>query len=163
MNPLTPYLTYIKIGAALALVFGLLGTGWHFGGASQRDADDKRAADQLGKVVKVMEQRQVAAEAESTRRQGIIDAYDRSKASPNPIVAGLGERVLIYSRGPGCPAVPGAVAVAGGTDASPEVAGRDERVERLSGLTQAVYTACDDDAAQMTSMIDMATPNRPPR
>lgn len=156
MGPLTPYLLYIKIAAGVVLMAVLFGSGYHLGGASQRDGDDKRAAAQLSKVVTVMEQRQAAAEAEVTRRQGIIDAYDRIKSVPSPIVAGLGQRVLIYSRGPGCPALPGPITVAGGTADTAAQPASDEGTQRLSELNQSVYDACAADAKQMTAMEALA-------
>jgi hypothetical protein len=155
---MTPYLIYVKVGAVLVAVALVFGVGWHFGGASTRDAADKAHAAQLTNVVAVLEKRQAAAETELIRRQGIIDAYDRNKNTPSPIVAGLGQRVLIYSRGPGCSAVPSLPAVAGGASDTAAKSPSDERTERVSELNQFVYDACNADAKQMKAMIQLATP-----
>jgi hypothetical protein len=159
---LNPYLAYIKIGGAVLVAAILFGTGWHMGGAATRDASDKDHAAQMTKVVAVLEKRQVDSDTELTRRQGIIDAYDLHKDDPSPVVANLGERMRYVTASAACPAVPGAVAVAGGTaDSAAEPRG-NERTERLSRLNQSVYDACNADAKQMKSMIDLASVRPPP-
>jgi hypothetical protein len=159
---MNPYLAYIKIGAALLVAAVLFGTGWHFGGAATRDASDKDHAAQMTKVVAALEQRQVEADTELKRRQGIIDAYDRHKDDPSPVVANMGERMRVVTVIAACPAVPGAVTVAGGTAGSAAEPGGNETTERLSRLNQSVYDACGADAKQMRAMIDLATGHPPP-
>ena len=156
MNPLTPYLAYLKIGGAVVLIAVLYGSGYHMGGASQRDSDDKAHAKQMTTVVAVLEKRQADAETEINRRQGIIDAYDQHKSVPTPAVAGLAQRVYVYTRGPGCGAVPGAAPVAGGTPGAAAQPPSDASAQRLSELNQSVYDACGADAEQMKAMEALA-------
>jgi hypothetical protein len=156
---------YAKLAGLAALAAGLLSLGFYFGAmhgdekaaTMQADASAAHAA-QLGAVVAALETQRNAALAESGRRQGVIDAYDKTKGDPSPVVAGLADRVYHYAARAGCNSVPGAATVASGTPPFPALAASDQRIERLRGLTRAVFVASADDAAQMTAMIDFAAP-----
>ncbi len=159
MSLLGPYLTAAEIGAGVVALGAIFGAGYHLGAAGVHDADDKAHAAQMGKVVQVFEQREVAAEAELDRRQRIIDRYDAHKNdAPSVIVAGLGERVRIDSGPALCAALPALPAVDGGDAAPAALPAGDAIALRVSELNQAVYDACEADARQMKAMIELATP-----
>lgn len=148
---------YLKYGGIAAALILLCSTFYHLGGNAARAAAASAHAAQLGTVVSALEAQRNAAQAESDRRQGIINAYDESKDVPDPVVAGLARRVYVYAARAGCPAVPGARPVASGiTDAAP-LPGSDTSLERLSKLTQAALDAAESDARQMNAMIDFIT------
>jgi hypothetical protein len=128
--------------------------------ATYKTAVEAAHAAQMDKVVATLEANTVAAQTESQRRQGVIDAYDATKDTRSALIAGLAHRVYVYAARPagaGCAAVPSATTVAGGAPASAALPGSDPVIERLSGLTQAVYDACSADAKQMSAMIEIAS------
>lgn len=152
------YLRLAGLGAGLALVLGSYAFVYHLGGNATRAAAEAAHAAQLATVVDVLERQRNAAQTESDRRKGIIDAYDLKKDIPSPSVPGLARRVLVFTPGAGCGPVPRAAAMAVGTVAAAALPGSDASAERLLGLTQAVFDAADGDAKQMTAMIALATP-----
>ena len=161
-----PYLTYIKIGAAV-VVLGIVGVaGFHFGGLS---ADDKLAnyktevqaqyalnlktvADALNKQI----QDGVTARA---ALQKVVDQYELEKALP-PATAGVVER-LRFIESASCAAghqLPGAGTLAGGSDTT---GGVSAGLSELDRLHQAAFDAADRDADRLNALIQLkpkATP-----
>lgn len=162
---LNPYLTYIKIGAALAVVAAAAIGGFHFGGLS---ADDKLAnyqtqvqaqyAANLKTVADTLNAQITDGAAKRATLQGIIDVYDAEKAQP-PTTAGLADELRDATAAARCPAsgqLPASGTLAGGAQTGAAQPGSGPSAERLSGLVQAIFDATDADAAQMRTMIKLA-------
>lgn len=162
MTPLTPYLTYIKLGAAVVALAIAAGAGFHFGGLS---ADDKLNAyktaveaqhvAQLQAVVNTMTEHDKQAAAQHAADQKVIDAYDLQKSLP-PITAGLVERMRLIEAAScraGHSVLPGAGPVAGGADAASGVPAGDPEGDRL---LQAALDAAAHDAARLNAVRQLA-------
>jgi hypothetical protein len=160
---LNPYLTYIELGAAAALLAIAAGAGYHFGGLS---ADDKlnaykteveaQHAVQLSAVATAYQDQVLAREASEAKLQKVQNAYDTLKDLPDVASVGTAHRLLLVAastdRTGGCD-VPAAGAVAGGAQASAAVALGHSSVESALGD---VLAACAADASQMNAMVQLA-------
>lgn len=162
---LNPYLTYIKIGAALAVVAAAAIAGFHFGGLS---ADDKLAnyqtevqaqyAANLKTVADTLNAQIKDGAVKRAAQQVIIDAYDLDKPKP-PITAGLAGELRDATAAASCTSsgqLPAGGSVAGGAQRGAAKPSGGPSVERLSQLTQAIFDASDADAKQMTAMIKLS-------
>ena len=148
MNPLTPYLAYIKIGAGLALLAIATGAGFHFGSLSADDklnayktASEAQHVAQLQAVVTTLDNNARQAAADHASQQKVIDAYDATKNVPDPASIGTAHRVLLIaasSAGTGnCP-VQQTGPVAGGSPGSSGGAGETPKAQsRLVSLVEA--------------------------
>lgn len=154
---ISPYLTYIKLGAAVAVLAAVGTAGFHFGGLS---ADDKLAnyktaveaqhAAQMKTVADAYQAQVLAAEADHVHMQGVIDELNKNLAKPDPRLADLGQRVLDVEAAAGrstCSRVPQTGPGAGAAQGvQAQSTGGDPSLERLRQLTQAVYdSAAEDD------------------
>ena len=160
---MTPYLTYIKLGAAALLLAIAAGAGFHFGSLS---ADDKlnayktavegQHAAQLQAVVNAMTEHDQQAAAQHAADQRVIDAYDAAKAVPDPVAIGLAHRVYLVAAsasGAECSQLPAARAVAARTQAPSAIPGGDPSI---IGRIQDVIDACTADADQLNAMVKLA-------
>lgn len=169
---MSPYLTYIKIGAAVLLLAIVAGASFHFGGLgpkvdlakeqtsfanyktdveAQYAANLKTVADTLNKQIQ-------DGLAKRAAMQKVIDDYDEQKAKP-PVTAGLAGELRDATKAASCPAsghVSQAGPVAGGTQGAAAQPSGGPSAERLSGLVQNVFDASDGDAKQMIAMIKLA-------
>lgn len=162
MSPLTPYLTYIKLGAGAVLLALVAGASYHFGGLSSDDklnayktAVEAQHAAQLQAVVDTMTEHDKQAAAQHAADQKVIDAYDLQKSLP-PITAGLVERMRLVEAAScraGHSVLPGAGPVARGTDAAGGVPGGDPEGDRL---LQAALDAASHDAARLNAVRQLA-------
>jgi hypothetical protein len=164
---LNPYLTYIKIGAVV-LVLGVVGAaGFHFGGLS---ADDKLAnyktevqaqyAANLKTVADALNQQIKDGVTARAALQKVVDQYELEKALP-PATAGVAER-LRFIESASCAAghqLPGAGAVAGGSDAT---SGVSAGLSELDRLHQAAFDAADRDADRLNTVVQLAPKPKPP-
>jgi hypothetical protein len=153
---------YAKIAGFGALAAFLVWVGFHFGGLS---ADDKLAnyktaveaqhAAQLQAVVATMTEHDTQAAAQHAKDQGVIDAYDAQKDLA-PVTAGIVQRMRLVeaaSCSAGGGVVPGAAALAGGTDAAGGVSGSHAESDRL---LQAALDAAARDADRLNAVIKLA-------
>lgn len=158
---LNPYLTYIKIGAALAVVAAAAIGGFHFGGLSADDklanyqtqvqaqyaANLKTVADTLNAQIKDGADKRAAM-------QKVIDAYDLEKSLP-PVTAGVVQRMR-YIESADCAAghqLPGTATVAGGAQAA---SGVPRGVSELDRLHQAAFDAAARDSARLNAVVKLA-------
>jgi hypothetical protein len=145
---LNPYLTYIEMGAAVALLTVSAGAGYHFGGLASKTALEAQHVAQLQAVVDAMDENARQAAADHATQQRVIDAYDATKNIPDPASIGTAHRVLIVAAaGGGCP-VPEAGTLAGRTaDAARSAVGPSEVERRLDDYIQ----ACGRDDKKLTA------------
>lgn len=163
---IAPYLTYIKVGAALALLAAVAAGGYHFGGLSsaidlanyKTDVGAQHAA-QLKTVADAYQAQVIAAEADHVHMQGIIDELNKKLSTPDPTVAGLAQRVLdaeAAAASTACSRVPQTGAGAAATQGvQAKGAGGNPVLERLRQLTQAVYDAANDDDDYLDAAIKL--------
>jgi hypothetical protein len=147
-----------KVGGVAALIIAIFLAGYHWGALGPRAALEaykaKAAADsaaQMAKVVAAMHAQASAAATELARRQGVIDEYDKERASLPPTV-GMGDRVLKYAAltGARCPTVPKTAAdPIGTTDAAASAAS----LARFNQLFDALGRAVESDAARCRALI----------
>lgn len=159
MNIAEPYLMYAKLGLAAAVLAGVAGAAFHFGGLSKAkdlavyktDVEAQHAA-QLQTVVDTLEDQLKQAAVTHAADQKVVDAYDAIKDLPPPH-AGLVERMRLVESA-SCTAisgeVPGAGATAGGTHAGAGVSAGDREARRL---LQGTFNAGDADAARWQALI----------
>jgi hypothetical protein len=162
MNPLSPYLVYIKLGAAAVLLAIAAGAGFHFGGLSADDklnayksAVEAQHATQLQAVVRTMDEHDHQAALERIADQRVIDAYDLQKALP-PITAGFVTRMRLVEAAAcraGDRVVPAAGSLAGGAQAAGGVPRSDAEGDRL---LQAALDAADRDASRLNAAVKLA-------
>lgn len=166
MSILTPYVTYIKIGGALAVVAGASGAGFHFGSlsADAKLADYKTSVEaqhaaQLQAVTDDLTAQIQTSDAKRAALQKVVDAYDQEKDKRDSDTADLAQRLQhaqAAAASAGRCSVPAAGSVASGTQAASPQPGSDQSAERLSGLTQAVFDACSADAKQLNAVVQLA-------
>lgn len=150
---MTPYLLWIKLGAALALVAGIFGAGYHFGGLSSKAALEREHAAQLRTVATAYQTQLAALKANTAKQQVIIDEYDKSRETIDPIAVGIGHRVLKYALGTCGNTLPQTDPLAGRAQDAPGSANRAQEFERLfDDLAQAVGR----DAAKQNALIQLA-------
>lgn len=136
-------IAYAKLAGILAVVVGLFGLGFHFGGMGPTAALGRLQAAQSADVAKAVLAERASAAAELARVNGILRGYEN--APIDPIVPGIAVRVLRAA----CPSVsqmPSAGPNASGIDAPSGIPGSDPEIERLS---QDAYTAGAKDAARL--------------
>lgn len=159
LGPLSPYLTYVKLGAAALALSGAAWAGFHFGGLSAAEdlavyktAVEAQRAAQLKTVVDTLEDQIKQAAAQHAADQRIVDAYDAIKDLPPPH-AGLVERMQLVEAA-SCAAVsgevPGTGDAAGGTHAASGVSRGDPEARRL---LQGTFNAGDADAIRWQALI----------
>jgi hypothetical protein len=152
MNPLTPYLAYLKWGAAAALLAGTAGAGFHFGGLSADDklnayktTEEAQHVAQLQAVVSTMENNARDAAADHAKLQKVIDAYDATKDIPDPASIGTAHRVLLLAASAGaasdCPVQQTGPMAGGSASAS---GGAGETAKAQSRLVTLVEADLDD-------------------
>jgi hypothetical protein len=150
---LSAYLTYIKLGAAAALLAIAAGSGYHFGGLSAKSSAEAAHAAQLQAVTDAYQKQVLATAASEAKLQKAENDYDAIKDLPDPVTTGLASRVLLHA----CPAgggdVPQARTVASG---APGAAQEPSGDSGFGGRLQAVLDACTADSRQMSAMIDLA-------
>ena len=153
MNPLSPYLVYIKLGAAAVLLAIAAGAGYHFGGLASKTALEAQHAAQLQAVVNRLDENARQAAADHASQQKVIDAYDATKDIPDPASVGTAHRVLLLAASAGgCP-VPEAGTVAGGAPRPAPIAiGPSEVERRLNDYIQ----ACGGDAKRLIATQGLA-------
>lgn len=161
MTPLTPYLVYIKLGAAAVLLAIATGAGYHFGGlsGSVKAADAQTALErdhasmaQAATTALLAQAAQAAADHAS--QQKVIDAYDATKDIPDPASIGTAHRVLLVAAAGGGCAVPETGTVAGGAAGPAPIAiGPSEVERRLNDYIQ----ACGGDAKRLTAAQALAS------
>jgi hypothetical protein len=144
---MTPYLLYIKIAAGVALLL----LAFHLGSLGPKAALDRDHAAMAEATTQALLAQRKQADADHSRLQGVIDAYDAQKDLPNLVDTGLAHRVYIAAAG-GCP-VPETRTVAGGAQAPTPIPRGDPGVV---GRLQDVIDACRADSAQMSAMIQLA-------
>lgn len=147
---MTP-LAYLKIGGIIALVAGLFGLGYHFGGLSFKTALEANHAAQLQAVVNRLDENARAAAADHAHLQGVIDAY---LAKPiDPIVPGIAHRVYVFAASACGGGVPQAATLAGHVPGPTPIAlGPSEVERRLDDYIR----ACDQDARRLTAVQALA-------
>lgn len=143
---IAPYLTYVKIGAVLALLGAVAAGGYHFGGMASKTALEGFQAEQSANTAKAVLAERAAGAAELARVNAILKGYQ--DASIDPIALSVGSRVLEYARVADCP-VPGAGGHPSGTpSASPVTSSASEVGQALTDLA----VACSQDAAELTAL-----------
>lgn len=107
---------------------------------AKADADQKARALELTQV-------------ELTKQTKVLDDYDRAKAAPDPVSAGLAGRLRVLTIQGACPVLP----VAGASGAAPAAGspGSDDEAERVLGLSEAVFSACHRDAVRFQALINL--------
>lgn len=163
---IAPYLTYLKIAAAVIALGAAAAAGFHFGGLSSdaklanfKTAVEAQHAAQLKTVADAYQAQVLAAEADHIHMQGVIDELNKKLSTPDPAVAGLAQRVLdaeaAASRST-CSRVPQAgSSSAGAQGIQAQSAGGNPVTERLRQLTQAVYDAAKDDDDTLDAAIKL--------
>lgn len=162
MSLLTPYLTYIKLGAEALVLAAVAGASFHFGGLSKDDELNRyktvieaQHVGQLQAVVKTMDEHDKQAAAQRAADKRVIDDYDLQKSLP-PITAGVVQRMRLVEAA-SCRAdgslVSGAGSVAGGTDAAAGIPRGDPEGDRL---LQAALDAAARDASRLYAAIRLA-------
>jgi hypothetical protein len=149
-SQVTPYLLYIKLGAAVLLIAGIFGAGFHVGGMASRTAleADHAAMAQAATTALLAQRKQ--AEAESTRINKAVSDYENTPIDfISPTVA---RRVFLYAHRADCP-VPSTPSVAGRTQAAAPVTLGPSDIERALG---AYIAACSADSSQMKAMLELA-------
>lgn len=134
-------IAYLKYGAIALLVAGLFGLGWYCGGRANKTELETFRASQESALVTGLRQQLTNAQTESTRRQGVIDVYDKAKADADlsPIAVGVGKRVFVYASSACSAAVPKAASDTVGTTNTSGSTGSPEEFERLfDQLAQAI-------------------------
>jgi hypothetical protein len=160
MTPLTPYLAYIKIGAAAVLLAIAAGGGFHFGGlsGSVKAADAQTAlegleAAQAENTAKAVLAERASAAAESARVNTKLKEFE--DAPIDPVVTGLAARLYAYAASATDPAVgpvPTSSGSAGATVKACGVPRRDPEAERLS---QDAFDAGGRDAERLNLCRDV--------
>lgn len=143
---LNPYLTYIKIGAAVVLATVLTGTGYHFGtlsGDEKADAakatmetDHANMADAATKAL-ISQRAQVIAEAAADHKTEQTHANELAAIDNTPPRS---DPVRVYVKTPGAvciPAVPGAEGQAHSVAADPAKGG-SQPVDRGRDIRPAI-------------------------
>ena len=161
MNVGEPYITYVKIGAAI-VALGVVGVaGFHFGGLS---ADDKLAnyktevqaqyAANLKTVADTLNSQIKEGAVKRAAMQVIIDAYDLEKAKP-PVTAGIVQR-MHNAESASCTA--GHQLPAGGSVASgaQEASGVSVGLSEGERLLQDALDAAARDAARLDTVVKLA-------
>lgn len=146
MSVLTPYLTYIKIGAAVVVLGVVSGASFHFGGMASKTALEGFKAEQSANTAKAVLAERASAAAELSRVNAILKGYQ--DAPIDPIALSVGSRVLEYARIADCP-VPAARSDSGGVASTGKVPiGPSEVGQALTDLA----VACSQDAAELTAL-----------
>lgn len=147
MNIAEPYLTYAKIGAAVALLAIVAGIGFHLGGLRATAALEADHAAMAEAATKALLAQAAQAASDHASQQKVIDRYDATKDDPDPASIGTAHRVLIVAAAGGCP-VPEAGALAGRAAEPARVAiGPSEVERRLNDYIQ----ACGRDVKKLTT------------
>jgi hypothetical protein len=107
-----PYLLYVKLGAAAALLAGAAGVGWHFGGLAKDDAFNRYKTDvqaqratQLSALASAWQNRELQTQAKDARHDAEMATLQAVRNNPLPGVA------LSV-----CPSTPGPIVFAGGSE-----------------------------------------------
>jgi hypothetical protein len=146
-------ITYLKLGAILALAAALFGGGFYFGGLRSKTAYEALQAAQAKASAQALLQEQAATAAQTAKLQQVQNAYDAIKDVPDPVALNV-SRLLVAKVTGGC-AVPSAPAVAGGAPSAPAVASGPASVaERLDDYIQ----ACTGDARRLAA-VQALSPN----
>lgn len=158
---IAPYLTYIKIGAAIALLGAVAAAGFHFGGLS---ADDKLAnyktevqsqyATNLKTVADTLNKQIQDGITARAALQKVVDQYELEKSLP-PATAGVVERLRLIESA-SCAAgrdLPKAGTLAGGPQAA---SGIPASLPELDRLHQAAFDAADRDAKRLNTVVKLA-------
>lgn len=154
MTPLTPYLVYIKVGAAALLLAIAAGGGFYFGGLRSTAALERDHADMAEATTKALLAQAAQAAVDHASQQKVIDAYDATKDIPDPASIGTAHRVLLLAAAGGGCAVPETGTVAGGAAGPAPIAiGPSEVERRLNDYIQ----ACGGDAKRLTAAQALAS------
>lgn len=146
MSILTPYLTYIKIGAAVAVLAAVAAASFHFGGMTSKTALADFQAEQSANTAKAVLAERASAAIELARVNAILKGYQN--APIDPIALSIGSRVLEYARIADCP-VPAARGNPGAAPSPSKVPiGPSEVGQALDDLA----VACSQDAAELTAL-----------
>lgn len=141
-----PYLIYIKIGIAVAVIGVVSAASFHFGGMASKTALEGFQAEQSANTAKAVLAERAAGAAELARVNAILKGYQ--DAPIDPIVLSTGNRVLEYARVADCP-MPSASGNPGGTASAGKVPiGPSQVGQALTDLA----VACSQDAAELTAL-----------
>jgi hypothetical protein len=84
MNPLTPYLTYIKVGAAVLVVGAIFGGGVYVGALRSKTALEADHAAQLKSLADAWQARELTYEGQTKRYANEIEILRATRAQPLP-------------------------------------------------------------------------------
>lgn len=136
---------YAKIGALLALVLGLFGTGWFVGSLKGRASVSALQASQAENTAKAVLAERASAQTELTRLRIVVANYENTPI--DPVSVGLGHRVYLYARAANCPVPVGSANPSGTVAPSPVASG-------FEGALQGYIDACSRDAKRLDALID---------
>lgn len=143
---------YAKYGAIVLVIVLLFGFGWYCGGLKGKAAVEAQGEAQLKAAVTALDSQATQRQAAEAKLEKVQNDYDAIKSTPDPISAGLAQRMYLIKTPGSCP-MPGAPTVAAGTETPAAVPASDAGIV---GLTQAVFDACSADAKQLAAMIQLA-------
>ncbi len=139
-------ITYLKLGAILALAALLFGAGYRFGGMAPKTELEALRAAQAEATAKAVLAERASAAVTLAHQNAVIARYEN--APPDPIVATAAHRVYVYAAAASGCSVSGAHPVAGGAPEAPRVTLGPSRVEQALGD----YIAkCDADARRLAA------------
>lgn len=158
------WLTYAKWGGIAAGIIAFAALWFHLGGLSSHATLIAAQRDSALSALKATQDELTEQATESTRRQGVIDEYDRTKDVPDSVGVNV-SRMLVQSIGE-CAGVPEAGSLAGGSAPAAQGAGQAEgargsleRVRaslgRVREATDAYVQACVADDKQLAAVIKL--------
>jgi hypothetical protein len=139
-------IAYAKLAGILAVVVGLFGLGFHFGGMGPTAALERLQAAQAADVAKAVLAERASVAAELARVNGILKEYEDNAL--HPIDLHIGSRVLVAA----CPAqrpLPETSPNPGRTQPTAQGAGVDPR---LGPALDRVISDCQADARQLSAL-----------